>query len=529
MADPSRGFKSLRKKRTERPKISNPTLQEAVTPRTRSEDREKLQRRMSQRLMVPIGTENAPPMPSLPPQMAGYPQAAGQIPAADSSGRHHVDMSAFEDPNLDAESYVRSLLANSSLEDIDRYENELTKIKNRASADLQQNVHKNIDAFIKVSQHVKTTKSEMDKLRNLIAELRVTIAQSNAALGIDVDDDKSASRKYANRSSIANLEALWSSQLQELWKRVEGSQKYLPAIPGRHVIHESPRWMELNSATWKPRRRVHLILLNDHFLAASEKKRVDQSPQVGEEQSSRALQGSSQLVADHCFSLNDVEVSDFREKTGTSATMTKFMAQAVVIRYGTESLTYAAVDTDRAGNEKAAFVGKTRKAVANIRKALLLDAAESNPALRPTSANGMNSMTGSFTPSAPQRVSAKPDALVEVDGKQENFRWVENQIYELEIDVALQRFELAVSRVEKLRGVAKANKSNIAVQALLEAKAQEHIDKLVEWLTHYLKLDQKARTKVMRNTAWLIRLDLEQLASHTYLEARSEWIKLLVE
>ena len=56
--------------------------------------------------------------------------------------------------------------------------------------------------------------------------------------------------------------------LQTLWKRVEGSQKYLPALPGRHIITESQRWVELNAATWKPRRRVALVLLNDHLLIA---------------------------------------------------------------------------------------------------------------------------------------------------------------------------------------------------------------------------------------------------------------------
>merc|ERR1711881_481919 len=99
----------------------------------------------------------------------------------------------------------------------------------------------------------------------------------------------------ANRSSVANLEALWTTQLSALYKRVEGSQKYLPAIPGRHIVYENSRWVELNSATWKPKRRVHLIILNDHFLIAADKKRA--------EGATKDKQGQGQLTAVRCWPL----------------------------------------------------------------------------------------------------------------------------------------------------------------------------------------------------------------------------------
>ena len=66
---------------------------------------------------------------------------------------------------------------------------------------------------------------------------------------------------------------MWNIQLQTLWKNIEKSQKFLPAIPGRHVIMENGSWVELDSATWKPKRPIHLVLLNDHLLIASKKRK----------------------------------------------------------------------------------------------------------------------------------------------------------------------------------------------------------------------------------------------------------------
>src|SRR6202012_2433874 len=126
-----------------------------------------------------------------------------------------------------------------------------------------------------ISKEAEKLKGEMRMLRTLMSELTTTLGQTTSASGLG--GDTITARKQANRSSVANLEALWNSHLQTLWKRVEGSQKYLPAIPGRHVLYESGRWVELNSATWKPRRKVHLILLNDHLLIAAEKKKPQEN------------------------------------------------------------------------------------------------------------------------------------------------------------------------------------------------------------------------------------------------------------
>lgn len=104
------------------------------------------------------------------------------------------------------------------------------------------------------------------------------------------------------RNSLADLQALYKSQLEALWEGVEGAQRFLPLTPNRHVIAKHPGWVELNSATYRPRQNVILFLLNDALLVAVEKRR-----QMG---------GHVRTVADKCFNLNEIAVTDLRDQGG---------------------------------------------------------------------------------------------------------------------------------------------------------------------------------------------------------------------
>lgn len=108
--------------------------------------------------------------------------------------------------------------------------------------------------------------------------------------------------RRGHRNSIADLAVLYRSQLEALWDNVEGSQKYLPYAPGRHLITECSTFVELNSATYKAREPVHLFLLNDHLLVATQKRR-----QMG---------SAVRLVAEKCFSLNEIVVVDMKDGAG---------------------------------------------------------------------------------------------------------------------------------------------------------------------------------------------------------------------
>lgn len=127
---------------------------------------------------------------------------------------------------------TNGILADASDQDLRDFQSDLRRAKNRASTDLQQNVYQNRTQFVAISKEADKLKSEMRTLRGLISEL--TASLGSAAISASVPEPRSfnlsstaQARKTANRSSVANLDAIWNAQLFTLWKKVEGSQKYL--------------------------------------------------------------------------------------------------------------------------------------------------------------------------------------------------------------------------------------------------------------------------------------------------------------
>ena len=148
----------------------------------------------------------------------------------------------------------------------------------------------------------------------------------------------------ARRTSLNDLTQIHLSHLQELWPFVEGSQKFLPAQPGRHVIRESLNWTELNAATWKPIKTVHLILLNDHLLVAVKKRKAS------------VLQ-PRHSVADRCCNLMDIELIELDSEDHDITTTT----HAIQITRGREVTVYA-TPAERSASECALFVQTYRRA-----------------------------------------------------------------------------------------------------------------------------------------------------------------------
>ena len=341
----------------------------------------------------------------------------------------------------------------------------------------------------------------MRTLRNLMSDLTGTLGQATSSGATGADTLKA--RRMANRSSVANLEALWNTHLQELWKRVEGSQKYLPAIPGRHIVYESRRWVELNAATWKPRRRVVLILLNDHFLVATEKKRAEGSS------GPREKQGPSQYVALRCWPLQEIQIADLPERALPGSGDKKISANSINVRVGTESVTFATGSQEAA--EKVQLLTTFRRTQEDLRRKL--EEESKNRDLRQDATNFLAARDAGVLQSPDLMESLnetsvpRSDMLIDVDGKPQSIRWIEGQIDELDIDIALQRFEEAIA------------------QSIITLKLNERAARLESVITRYLKDSPAWMTATKRHIDWLVRLGFEDRAREAYLEARSETIK----
>jgi len=380
-----------------------------------------------------------------------------------------------------------NLLSEASDQELRNYQASLRKTKNRTSTDLQQNVYQNRTQFIKISKEAEKLKGEMRTLRGLMSELTSSLGQASLssaapeARTIDKSGETRA-RKQANRSSVANLEAMWNVQLHALWHNVEGSQKFLPAILGRHVVHEQGFWVELDAATWKARRPAHIFLLNDHLMIATrKKKRIDPNAMVNGDAEKKP---STRLVADKCWPLQDIEMLDLGLDSGSSrangAGDRGEMSNAISIRHGHESFTYR---SDRSSTtEKANLLLAFRRAADELRRSLQADGENLGSksketmdylATRDPALSKKTDLLKSLSSS-----KDRPEVLIDVDGKQKNLRWVEGQIDELDIELALQRFEDAVRHVEKLRRLAKGLKGNMIVQELITTKVNERAGKL---------------------------------------------------
>ncbi|KAL2056453.1 hypothetical protein ABVK25_003477 [Lepraria finkii] len=548
MEDKGKGF-SLRQKKSRRGPISGPKQISGPINTTQQSQKSKpthpnvngdtstastsdlVKRRYSTRFtnLPDFSNANVPPVPTIPTLPSQFAQSDSRPSTARPGHKVTVDVDALKDNNLQVEKYSTSLLSDASDQELRDYQASLRKLKNRASTDLQQNVYQNRTQFIKISKEAEKLKGEMRTLRSLMSELTTSLNQASINVGAPepraaLDDGaRSRARKHANRSSVANLEAMWNTQLHALWKNVEGSQKFLPAIPGRHVVLEQSAWLELDAATWKARRHAHIFLLNDHLMVATrKKKRVDPNAVNGD----AAQKSASRTVADKCWPLQDIDVVDLESAGSSGAGDKGGMVNAFSIRYGNESFTYR--------NEKSSNAQKTnlllafRRTADELRKALRADMAENTSKSKET----MDYLT-TRDPALSNKTELlrslsgaknRPEILIEVDGKHQNLRWVEGQIDELDSEVALQRFEDAVRHVEKLRKLAKGLKGNMIAQDLITMKVDVRAKKLADMLILRLRTTHSSLTATQQNIAHLVRLSFSSLARTTYLDSRTQLI-----
>ena len=465
-----------------------------------------------------------PPLP--PPPFGGYSirEQSPQPPPSRAGAAPIVDVKALRDPNLTADQYVSSVLSDATEDQIREYEDSLRKLKARASADLQMSVMQNRTQFIKISKEAEKLKSEMRALKNLMSELKVNTTALRQASAKDEEGGNLGGELSAGlsrrdkRSSVADRSALWNSQMQALYKNVEGSQKFLPNSSGRHVVQNAGPWIELDNATYKSRRAMQIFLLNDHLLIASRKNR---KIEAGGADSGGPL---VKLVADRCWPLLDVEIVDMSNAGDSSSGSRNKLADAIMVRgVGQGSFIYRTEKPD--DPEKKGLLLNVRKAVEELRKGLQWEMEANNKAKETINYFAARDPGLLQKTELLATLSDIKDMLIDVDGTQQNLRWVESQMDELDIDVALQKVEPAVARVEKLKGLARGLKNNAVAQDFINFKVEERCAKLAGMIVRELELTHNDQNKTRLNVSWLTRLGFEDRAREAYLAARGSIIQ----
>ncbi|KAL8707573.1 MAG: hypothetical protein Q9220_007414 [cf. Caloplaca sp. 1 TL-2023] len=465
----------------------------------------------------------------VPPLPNGHPTGQNpklNLPVPGPVGALNVDIAALKDPNLDPDNYSSTVLSDATDQQLRDYQTSLRKLKNRASTDLQQNVYQNRTQFIKVSKEAERLNDEMRSLRGLISELNSSV--SNLAMTSSVPDSRRSvedvatrNRKQANRSSVANLESIWNSEMQKLWQQVEGAQKYLPAIPGRHIILEQARWVELDAATWKARQKAHMVLLNDHLLIATEKrKRADPNAIINGDTPQKM---PTKKVIYKCWPLQDIDVLDLSAMAGGRDRHQ--MTHAISVRCGHESFTFRSERSSE--SEQKALLSAFHRATEELQRSKWNDTENVSRTKETMDYYASKDPTLSKKTDLLRSLSNskdRPEILIDVDGKQKNLRWVESQIDELDMETALQHFEDAVRLVEKLRKLAQGLKSDSMAHELITTKVDGRANKLAGLVVQRLVDTHSFSNATQTNIAWLVRLGFDDRARESFLQARSETI-----
>jgi hypothetical protein len=313
-------------------------------PRVRPKDKSKVESLMKRRYSTRGPLPHAPQSEAFPAELSVKSRAADSgytervtpnFAAKFQRGRERpkVDQSSLASRGFNPEQFIASSLSGASEEEFQKFYDALKELQSSTSADLQSNVFNNYASFVSLSHEISSLTSDLSTLSSLLVKfssLSQSLSTSIQKDDSDVDQPSGFQRERRgaqhHRNSLADLAQIHASHLQELWHLVEGSQKFLPAHPGRHVIKESLNWTELNPATWKPTKTVHLILLNDHLLVAAKKR------------SKTTASHPRKSVADRCWNLVDIEVGELVEdRQGTNA-----KSGALQVMKGREIAVYAA-------------------------------------------------------------------------------------------------------------------------------------------------------------------------------------------
>lgn len=246
-----------------------------------------------------------------------------------------------KDEFMNIEKKIFQDLANGTAAEVDDYYNLLIKQKALITRDIKTNINQNQKNILQLTNDLKETQDELLQLRITTKDLYEVLDhfKESAQRRLDVEleipgqqsqnQPKLQAQKRKDRSSILVLEKMWQSELQSLFKHVEGASKYIQPLPGRHVLAESGRWQEINIGTWKPIKPAHLFVLNDLLLMATKKSSQDGGG------------SKSRLHAVQCWPLSQVLLEEIQAPNQKAED-----AKSYIINIKSKSLSYV-YQTDR--------------------------------------------------------------------------------------------------------------------------------------------------------------------------------------
>lgn len=284
-------------------------------------------------------------------------------------------------------------------------------------------------------------------------------------------------------------------------------------IPGRFVVLDAGFWSELDNATWAHKRGVRLFLLNDRLLVVHVRKLRGDALDTGDQRFQ-----ANKYKADKAWPLLDIEIVDLAGSNEYSSSSTN-VSNAILIRgFGQETLT---LRPERDDMLKTKLLTEYKKSREEMRRNLRIEQDTSNKAKETVNYLASRDPALLKRTELLESLSDITDIRFEVDGKQRDLRWIEEQVDRLDIAIALQSFGDAVEGVEALNSNVEKLKSNTIAQNLIRFKSEARATKLADLVTRELVESHNNQGKTKVNVDLLRRLGFEDRAREKYLEARS--------
>ncbi|CAG8535656.1 26125_t:CDS:10 [Dentiscutata erythropus] len=434
-------------------------------------------------------------------------------PEEDPKDSPTLDIAEFAGEDFKPEIYIQKALANATEDDVRAFLDSLRESKELASIDLQRNVYKNYNEFLE---------SDMLVLRGLLNKLQV--------VSDNLRDDSSESINVGSASSVtsepivhrgrkpttnnaSDMQSIWKAQIQALWDGVEGAQNFVPLEHGRHIIREFSNFVEISMNTNKPKHAVHLFLLNDCLLIAVKKKR-----QLTKDTT------KIRLVADRCWSLDDVSLIDVKDTDGSK----NFIK---ILKHPTDQFIFQSSNAE----EKKNLFNMTKRATDEMMSAKAVRHADSvinaqnnqqqlTPLIRSLSRRGRNALSSSLrnqkNPSS--KISAKSPRELSFN----DLRDIEDLADQLDVQIATREFDEAVENIEK----AKAALTNVSADATrlesIRVKMEDRVVRLSYAISRDLTNPNVKKTQVQKCVKWLSRLGYGEQARELFLSARTNNIRI---
>ncbi|ORX39188.1 hypothetical protein BD324DRAFT_618768 [Kockovaella imperatae] len=409
----------------------------------------------------------------------------------DEESADEWDFEELGKDGVDVGAFVKKMLMGADADEKQRFEAALQRYKQGTAKELQINVFKNYAEFVNMSKEIATLENDMLELKELLGQWKdlPQLMGMEDSLAPTLDKDGKVQRRRTQRNSIADLQQMYKAQLSNLWSTVEGSQKYLPLVPGRHLVFETHQFVELNPATYKAKQSVSLFLLNDLLLIAGRRR-------------SKTGEGArGRMVAEKCWVLADLVVVDVKDSGD--------LTNALKIRRGKESSVYRTAKME----DKKALLSAFRQVSQELSEKKRKESEKEQQKRK---------SMWQETPASPSLLGSRPSSMIMTMADSKDMRWIEDFGDELTMAIATRDWEEAVQQVEKGNGLLEVAAPNEVAKEMLSSRLDHLTSRLSSQMLHQLASLEIRKSGAVRLIGLLARIGSAEEAKDTFLKARHQ-------